>query len=347
MSVRDRRCLPAVALSVTVLLFTWWFRLQGKRRHSGRRIWIQQQGRTAICMTGHPRTLFLPTEHLKMHTDVWPHELTMPTFNKSAFAVEQRDLVVAHSIRVRVLDVLARQGGYDLFVVETGDVLSTGWDVLDSRITSSTGPNQRIMMLGGPEPAIWYNRSDKVWDQYLKWGPDQGFTATQNFLYQMRQQTMCNQAVHSYSVRRGVKYMYKLRLRPDWAWLEEMPSPGEITSERSIRIPGGWAACCGHWDTMALGHSHEMDVYFFREHEVHSFYPWNGTTTVEAEHYVQHYMQKHGIDIIEDGRLLGVKVHAAGAPVAKGRCYPTVNSTHKCNCKKNFDEASFTCVPLH
>jgi hypothetical protein len=81
---------------------------------------------------------------------------------------------------------------------------------------------------------------------------------------------------------------------------------------------------------------------------VHSFYPWNGATTVEAEHfYVQHYMQKHGIDIIEDGRLLGVKVHAAGGPVAKGRCYSTANSTHKCYCEKKLVEASFTCVSLH
>eukprot|EP00966_Prymnesium_polylepis_P245900 5688133-Prymnesium_polylepis.1 len=156
---------------------------------------------------------------------------------------------------------------------------------------------------------------------------------------------MCNQAVHSHGVRRGVEYKYKLRLRPDWGWFQKMRPPSDYTFDRSIRIPGGATACCGHWDTMALGLSHEMDVYFFREDEVHSFYPWNGNTASDAENYVQHYMQRHGIMVLEDETLQGLKVHPTGG--SKGRCSMTVNSTHKCFCKHKAVEASFTCTSLH
>lgn len=242
-------------------------------------------GRTAICMTGFARTLFA-----KFPDDVVPtsrryskdgRATNLKWWSKWAWAGSRKadgppgsaDWILAHALRHNVLDVLATHGGYDLFVVEPGEKPhDSRWSILNDATVSATGaPNQVFYLQGGAEPPIPYNEADPRWRVTFYYAAN--FTRIQQFLYQMRHLRICNEAVKAHEARTGVRYTYKMRLRPDLAWLKPIPPPhtllGPANTSTLLMASREWQTG-GNEDIFALGLSRSMDIFFDREPHVHT-----------------------------------------------------------------------------
>jgi hypothetical protein len=118
----------------------------------------------------------------------------------------------------------------------------------------------------------------------------------QSLLYQLRDQLQCNDLIRNYSRRTGVHYTYKMRLRPDYAWVRPIPHPRNLgLTAASILTTHGDAYCCGNNDSFAVGLAEPMDVYFSRAPHVHTLSHLERRGFVwTAERFLQIYLHAHG-----------------------------------------------------
>ena len=267
------------------------------------------RGRTAVCMTGQPRSLFASFPDGVEHFGGAPvpagirmndaNSFVREFWTNTAWAGTVRaddphpSWLVAHSIQNHVLQPLSDSGGYDLFVIEPGTSVSAPWDMLKPTTSNGQGePDRMFVTPGGPEPDLWFNFSDaERWGKTHQGHHSCGFyhstrlgalTARpqiQSLLYQLKHLQDCNKAVRKHAVATGTRYRYKMRLRPDFFWAAPIPLPtnleraGELTSSQilvaSTRVAGGTGQ--GVNDSFALGLAEPMDVYFDRLQHIHTF----------------------------------------------------------------------------
>ena len=226
---------------------------------------------TAVCVTGAPRSLFLR----------FPHEVKPPNPSQSSLPIWHNhdwagpmdpsfpswlepSMAVARSIVNNVLRVLASSGGYDLFVVEPGDRHDSRWELFRLPAASSNVSENRVFVrLGGGEPELPYNRSSAAFQRFYYVAkqyprPDDFI---QQMLWQYRHLQMCNEAVEA----SGVAYAYKMRLRPDLAWVAPIPPLDSLNLGKhsvhfsSLKVPDHYGV---HEDSFAVGRTRAMDTYF-------------------------------------------------------------------------------------
>ena len=117
--------------------------------------------RTAICMTGMPRSLFLTPDQLAPSLEGWVSKLASTNRDLKEYtritdwagfpAGPHPEWLVARSIRNHVLNVLSVNGGFDLFVIEPGTRRSIGWEeALSSSIRQQRQAADRVMVWGRP-----------------------------------------------------------------------------------------------------------------------------------------------------------------------------------------------------
>ena len=298
------------------------------------------QGRTAVCMTGFPRSLFAEfpdgiDQHVSrfngtMADPNWPTGRTHRSYalyDGSKWAGTEGDSAeaaashpawfVAHSIRNNVLKVLSSQGGYDLFVIEPGSVHNTNWSIMEPSTRNAAGvPDRMYLSMGGPEPDLWYNASDPRWANWFyfnRYG-ERAIPLAQQLLYQLKHLKDCNDRVREREAASGEKYAYKMRMRPDYAWAKPIPSAKDLAgvlSPSSVIVSSTRFQNGGNNDTFAYGVASAMDVYFDRLPFIHTFE--SSRHIWVAESFVEDHLRANGIKLVSDDGFLafGLREHAA------------------------------------
>ena len=242
-------------------------------------------GRTAICMTGLLRSFPMDTSNDMLrkaikaiggHPSTKHLENTRRDDNNSWTGPrggEHPEWLIAHSIRNHVLSVLGKHGGYDLFIIEPGVSKDMSkWSVLDVGGVGIGGvPNRMFVMEGGPEPDLYYNRSDDRWRSFYHTKRLGGFNhahgVIEGEIYQVKHQLMCNDAVRKYAASSGTRYTYKMRLRPDFAWARPFPPPctmASIVTSTTVVTSDPKFYRGGVNDTFVFGLAAPMDVFLDR-----------------------------------------------------------------------------------
>ena len=269
-------------------------------------------GRTAVCMTGVPRSLFMEKELLTPLTYMKKHSPGSEDIDRGwrnvSWAGEcvQPEWPVACSIRNHVLSVLSAHGGYDLFVIEPGSHRSPAWDVIEPREAKQNAaaqnrePDRHFLILGGPEPDLWFDRDDSRWKKWFlsaRYGYEHVQNHIQNLIYQQKHQADCNAAVRAHVASTGTTYVYKMRMRPDFAWQRDIPplqalnmSDDRLLCSSSELMPGG------NEDSFAVGLASPMDVYLDRYPFIHNFTSSRDLWTSES-FAMDHVRQQAGIAI--------------------------------------------------
>lgn len=163
-----------------------------------------------------------------------------------------------------------------------------------------------FLYLGGSEPDLWYNQSDiERWNNFFytkRVGFPRVHTLIQQFMYQLKHLKYCNSLVKQHELKLGIKYTYKMRLRPDFAWIQPIPpistidlSPSNILISTKLFYGGG------NEDTFGFGLSKTMDIYFDRFPFVHTYPTPNHTWT--AEEFVSLYMLSNNIKLIQNNEF--------------------------------------------
>lgn len=295
----------------------------------------ETKGRTAVCLTGFPRSLsasfpdgvdksYPPLTRAASPSVFDVGQWTVNTAwagqqDGSVDAAAHPDWKVAQSIRNNVLSVLSNNGGYDLFLVEPGLNHNSTWDVLRPKEKSTGTPDGFFLSLGGPEPDLWYNKSDPRWRHWFyakRFGLNHAHTLIEQFLYQLKHMEMCNNEVRKHTAATGVQYTYKMRLRPDFAWAAPIPSPDTLREQlNATQILTSSNLFFGSYvDLFAFGATSAMDVYFDRLPYVHSFerryvpatardlVNWKQKPaekeTWAAEQFLLDHLDEHGIRLV-------------------------------------------------
>ena len=293
------------------------------------------EGRTAICVTGFPRSLFASfpdeltdkrgqfTESMapssfprkdKHNVEHWRHNGTWAGEpDGSPEAAAHPDWYVAQSIRNNVLNVLSNHGGYDLFIIEPGNSHDSKWDILTPRMKSSGAPDGLFMSQGGAEPDLWYNKSDPRWRSWFyaqRYGLNHAHVLIEQFLYQLKHLQVCNDEVRKHEADTGMKYTYKMRLRPDFAWAAPIPPLNvlrdQITSKRLILMSNKFWPGYAYLDCFAFGEASAMDRYLDRLPHIHTFERRRDLWA--AEQFVVDYMAEQGIELVSHDEFLSFPV---------------------------------------
>ena len=253
-------------------------------------------GRTAVCMTGQPRSLTL----------AFPDEIDI-TGKYQAFNDRTRKLVfdanltwtgpppeglvyakagVARSIRHNVLDVLSANGGYDLFIIAPGArPVADVWSSLRPAPTAAAADvaDRMFVLAGGEEPDLWHNASDVRWQNFYpvkiadraKKNASDKERLIQQVLWQLRHMELCNGIVREYAAATGTTYSFKMRIRPDYAWAAPIPPLQSLAYKNpnhDERIFIGSKQCQwgGNLDSFGVGRARVMDAYFDRAPTIHT-----------------------------------------------------------------------------
>ena len=279
--------------------------------------------RTAICMTGMPRSLFLTPDQLAPSLEGWVSKLASTNRDLKEYtritdwagfpAGPHPEWLVARSIRNHVLNVLSVNGGFDLFVIEPGTRRSIGWEeALSSSIRQQRQAADRVMViLGGPEPDLPLNKSDptvfKHWAHYrfgaearqqvrtLGW--DRALGRLQNLLYQLKHQAECNAAIRRFASVTGVTYEYKMRLRPDQAWQRDIPPLHSLQLPPNQILYASRAIGKSTEDMFGVGRAEAMDAYLDRYPFVHNF-SRRPQTLWTAEEFLMTHLRSRNISLI-------------------------------------------------
>jgi FkbM family methyltransferase len=306
-----------------------------------------KDGRTAVCLTGLPRSLYA----------TWPDEVDIPyrggdtkhmiaaqdLLSHFRWAGPRRrrfaDNIMAASFHYNVFDQLSRHGGYDLFVVKPGAVRGTngklqqqagpnpwngGYDALRPDTVNSQGvPDTMTLIQKGEEMPLPYNRSDPRWSKYVMSArmPAREPDFTQNVLFQLYDQYLCNQFVLNYSALTGTTYRWKMRMRTDLALIHPIPSLASLDlgdrSHPKVRRTSPRYFAGANQDTFGVGEAWVMDVYFDRYRAVYT-HPYTATDGWSLEKFLTVYMQeKLNATLHGDDELRGVLVRMRG--FARGR----------------------------
>jgi len=300
-------------------------------------------GRTAVCLTGLPRSLYA----------TWPDEVEIPKvgipnqnlhFFKGLlqhfqWAGPRRrrfpDNIMAASFHYNVFDQLSRYGGYDLFVVQPGAIRGTdgelhmqaqpnpwngGYEALRPDTVNSQGvPDTMTIFEKREETPLPYNKSDPRWKRYFISArkPSKEPAYTQNLLFQLYDQHLCNQIARNYSAATNTTYRWKMRMRTDLAFVHPIPPLASLDLGNRLHpkvrhtsaryFPGA------NQDSFAVGEAWVMDVFFDRYRDVYThFY----TATKEGwtlEGYLASYMlEKLNATLHGDDNLRGVIVRMKG-----------------------------------
>lgn len=293
----------------------------------------QQYGRTAVCMTGFPRSLFarFPDDiqhgQFKAHigcrnppTGEWWNNLSWAGPPIPAYP----DYAVAASFRNYVFNVLGRYGGYDLFIMVPGTQLSPLWDVLSpgsDSVNAYGAPNRMFLRLGGEEGPIEYDANSWRWKNF--YASDYGATTSrhmgiQQFLWQIKSLNMCHEWVLEHAAAESMKYKYKMKLRPDVVFTMPIPPLHTLDAQFAKRIvyyqPGSHPE--RPRDSVGVGYTEYMDVYLSRFQHVFTALKrvdgpgglWN------AEYYPFELLKSFGITFtyLPGLQVVGVRMNGCG-----------------------------------
>jgi hypothetical protein len=251
-------------------------------------------GRTAVCMNGMPRSFDLDLtnranmEHATLGATATYRYQGRLLVNNRSFVGNwagptgnvHPEWLVAHSIRNNVLNTLAKTG-YDLFIIEPGvNNDFSKWDILKDTVNAVSAdgtPNRMFVMDGGPEPDLYYNKSDPRWQVFFyskRLGFKHAHSNIESELYQLRHLKMCNDAVRKHAESSGKQYTFKMRLRPDFAWVKPFPSLEEISTvltPKRVLVSSPLFYNGGNNDTFMFGLAEPMDKLFDKEEHIHDF----------------------------------------------------------------------------
>ena len=266
-------------------------------------------GRTAICLTGGARSLYAETRNMVLNTGGGSGSIMgQHWFVNTRWAGPVRKRyphnLIATSLQNNLFDPLAF-GGFDLFVVRRGPLCAYGpnhtlaptsepsasnggYDALRPDSVNWQGvPNRMIVHQKGEEHSLPYNASSPLWRNYLytykvrhaaegyhrkAW---QQAVYIQAVLHLMHDQHLCNEMVRNHSQRMNLTYAYKVRLRPDMAFLAPLPplhtldfgAPGA----EHVLVTTATVFAGGNQDSFAIGRARVMDVYLSRYLELHAY----------------------------------------------------------------------------
>lgn len=93
----------------------------------------------------------------------------------------------------------------------------------------------------------------------------------QNLFYQLKHLADCNGAIRAHEAQTGVRYAYKVRLRPDQAWQRDVPPLPSLNLSRSEVLFASRAIGKATEDMFAVGRAEPMDVLLDRFPFIHNF----------------------------------------------------------------------------
>ena len=256
-----------------------------------------RRGRTAVCLTGHPRSLAAgPFTNLSIdkygasrHSVRWANEILGHAWSSEhvkhpaahlhghlTFASPVGGNLIADSLMANVFTPLAENGGYDLFIIEPGERILIRKDLgpyellRPMRVTGR--PNGLLHAFGGPEPRIQLKTKER-WKKYhyvcCDWRRHSGAPAAhlQSLFYQLLHQHACNRMVKAHAAKMGVPYTYKIRLRPDLLVLAPIPPIHTLDFGRpgAPIVRGISGTFLPSWlDKFGIGGADVMDAYLDR-----------------------------------------------------------------------------------
>ena len=246
--------------------------------------------RTAVCLTGEPRSLFVDVHHgaeadPACCTRLAPRQAVAQLFNSTnlswagpVHAGARPEWGVLRSIRNNLLRVLTEGGGYDLFVVASAAAANlTYWEALRPDSSNSDGvPDRMFMLPSGPEGWLWINESDVRWKNMFS-THRRGRISRRHvhaLLWQLKKQQLCNEAIRKHAAATNTAYAFKVRLRPDMAWASRIAPLHEfagLDEGSHVYVSSDTFDCCGNADSFGIGSVRAMDIYLDRFPHVHTF----------------------------------------------------------------------------
>jgi hypothetical protein len=236
-------------------------------------------------MTGFPRTMFarfpddvqiVNLSHLPQRMRPSSEQYWVNTSWAGPPIPSHPDLAVAASFRNYVADVIGSRGGYDLFIMVPGTFRSPTWDVLSpgpDSVNEYGLPNRMLVRLGGEEGGVPYDEHSWRWRNF--YASNYGATTSrhmgiQQFLWQIKSLHMCHEWVLEHAATENITYRYKVKTRPDIAWLKPIPPLHTLDASFAKRIiyyqPGSRPD--SPRDSFAMGLTEHMDPYLSRFKDV-------------------------------------------------------------------------------
>jgi hypothetical protein len=272
----------------------------------------------------------------------WLKHWDWATHNGTKLHARYPNNLLATALQNNVFGPLAKYGGFDLFVLRTGRVRNAttgvlpppisapewngGYDALQPNSTNWRGePNNMILFDKGEQHSLQYNESDPRWRNSYgarKWRNSRGAhvltkITVQTLLHMALDQQLCNQMVQNYSARTQIKYAYKMRLRPDMAFVAPMPPLHTLDfgnrNAPNVLVSSGKVWPGGNQDTFGVGEADVMDVYFDRLPYLHTDSWMDGRVGWTTEGFLEHYLKSRmNATIREHDSIQAVTVRTKG-----------------------------------
>lgn len=253
--------------------------LHGSPQAAARR----RYGRTAVMLTGEPRSLNVPFWTQTQFEEQLNSKLAIQFMARApeTWAGLRRGRwgsnTMATAMHNNLFAPLAQYGGYDLFCLQQGPAkLANGsivpghtpgeFDILKPDTLDAYGrPNGFFTRVSNSSGDIPYRFSDVRWRNFFftaahKKHPEpqiHNMLILNQFLYEI------NDWVNEHAATTGMVYRYKMRLRPDSAVLLPIPPPHTLDEElerRVVFIPDS-RYMSNNRDKFALGLAEHMDLY--------------------------------------------------------------------------------------
>jgi len=319
-------------------------------------------GRTAICVTGQPRSLSVHPRDINDPKSVLPGRLY--TYNhRWAGARRKRypDNLIATSWHNNIYAPLSLFGGFDVFVVKQGPVRDAagnfipprkppatngGYDALEPETVNWRGePDNMFTFQKGEEFSLPVDDTSDTWRSYymaVKFRNTNGFfyqrsLYVQSALWMTYDQLLCNEMIRNHSRATNTTYAYKMRLRTDYAPVAPFPMLHTVdfgTDEApKVRMTTATVTDGGNEDSFAIGRTKEMDVYldkYVRQHTWKAPYIW--TTEAFVWQMLRNYSNASLLSHKGFGMLLlRVKNHTRGQPANTNFRQWLYNLEHRVN----------------
>ena len=249
-------------------------------------------GRTAICVTGQPRSLFTKPSDMS-HPDSISGKYYL---RNQRWAGPRRkrypNNLIATSWQNNIYAPLATFGGFDVFVIKQGPTRDAqgnilpprqptegngGYDAIEPDSVNWQGePNRMIVYQKGEEYSLPVNDSSSTWRAYymaIKYRNYPRFqylrgVYTQSALWMVYDQLLCNELIRKHSRETGKEYAYKMRLRTDYAAVAPIPPLHTVDfgpdTASLVFINTATIYSGGNEDGFGVGRVKLMDVYLDR-----------------------------------------------------------------------------------
>ena len=322
-----------------------------------------QIGRTAICVTGQPRSLFVHPQDLDYPASILPGEMYMKN-HRWAGPRRKRypNNLIATSWHNNIYAPLAMYGGFDVFVVKQGPVREAqgvvipprqapatngGYDALEPETVDWSGePNKMIVFEKGEEFSLPINDTADNWRSYYMAVKFRNTASrfylravySQSALWMAYDQLLCNELIRNHSRETNTTYAYKIRLRTDYAPVAPFPPLHTVDfgtdKAPKVRISTATVYNGGNEDGFAVGRTKQMDVYLDRYPRHHA---WNARYIWTTEAFLWEHLRNVSNATLNSDKGFGllvmrVKNHTRGQPA---NSMPTpISASGSTTCKR-------------